>query len=97
MLSGDALCRVLAFLPRNADSSVRAVCREWKEEVHKFRKTWYVRGAIKTVHPSVSYRLLLDMPPAQRVRATSPTHEPTSLTFRLTSPSYDPTGYDLAE
>jgi hypothetical protein len=81
MLSGDALCRVLAFLPRNADSAVRAVCREWKEEVHKFRKTWYMRGAIRTVHPSVSYRLLLDMPSAKRVRPPSPLYEPSSPTY----------------
>ena len=107
LLRGDTLCRVLAFLPRREDETVRAVCRGWNEDVRRFRASWLAHGTSKTVHPgAVSYRVLSGGGPSHAlpVRPTSPLYRPTrhppptSPLYRPTSPLFSPTSpvYDEA-
>ena len=91
MLRGDLLCCVLAFAPRHEDENLRAVCREWNNDVRRFRVAWLARGSHKTVHPAVSYRVFVGIPPAKRVRSVSPACSPTSPAYSPTSPAYSPT------
>ena len=62
LMRGDVLCLVLAYAPRNEDETARAVCRGWCDDVDRFRRAWLRRGAAKTVHPTVSYRMLMQLP-----------------------------------
>ena len=91
LLSGDVLCLVLAYAPRYEDEKVREVCRGWCADVRRFRAMWLARGACKTVHPSVSYRVLSGVPRLQvsiPERSSSPVFRP--FAFSPTSPAYDP-------